>query len=311
MTRRLLTLAVAFGASTISGSSSVVAQATAQGQPSVFRTAARLVQVNVTVMDSRGQPVTDLNAGDFTIRESGKPREIALFGFEGGTSRAAPPPPLPPRVFSNQVQFIGGPPRNVTALILDMVNTSTRDNFFVRSQVLHYLKKSHTSDTRLAIYVLSGDGLKTIAEFTEDADLLRSRLDQTVVSLPPVIPFRQDRIRRTLDALDAVGRHLEGIPGRKSVVWISGGFSVLDVSEIMGMGPHVSIDGILEADVRNAAQSLAQRGIALYIVSASGLRGGLAGTRPRVECHQEAALLSLTRFGGRAKSAMVCVEQWG
>ena len=243
----------------------------------MFRTAARLVQVNVTVMDSRGQPVTDLNAGDFTIRESGKPREIALFGFEGGTSRAAPPRPLPPGVFSNQVQFIGGPPRNVTALILDMVNTSTRDNFFVRSQVLNYLKKSHTSDTRLAIYVLSGDGLKTIAEFTEDADLLRSRLDQMVVSLPPVIPFRQDRIRRTLDALDAVGRHLEGIPGRKSVVWISGGFSVLDVSEIMGMGPHVSIDGILEADVRNAAQSLAQRGVALYIVSASGLRGGARG----------------------------------
>ena len=230
MTRRILTLAVAFSASAISSSSSIGAQATAQDQPPVFRTAARLVQVNVTVMDSHGRPVTDLRLGDFTIRESGTPREIALFRFEGGISKAATRPPLPPGVFTNQVQFIGGPPRNITALVLDAVNTSITDNWFIRSQVLSYLKESLTPDTRLAIYALS-DSLKTIVDFTDDADLLRSRLDETVVSLSPPTRFRRDRIRQTLGALDALARHLEGIPGRKSVVWMTGGFSVLSLSE--------------------------------------------------------------------------------
>src|SRR5262245_48091852 len=54
----------------------VTAQATPQ-DPSVFRTGTRLVRVNVTVHDSSGRAVTDLRAGDFTIRDSGRIREVA------------------------------------------------------------------------------------------------------------------------------------------------------------------------------------------------------------------------------------------
>jgi VWFA-related protein len=322
MGRRLTALAAVFTASMVSGPLPVGAQGGTQDQPSLFRTDTRLVQVSVTVTDSRGEPVTDLDAGDFTIRESGRVREIALFRFEGATPVVATRPALPAGVFSNQVQVIGGPSRHMTALVLDALNTSPVDNWFVRAQVLQHLKESLTPETRVGIYLL-GNGLKTITDFTDDPELLRSRLDETVIGLPPQsesdadrmirdaertmeamsgtqleaamraslesqigfemlanIPIRQDRIRRTLDAFDALGRHLEGIPGRKSIVWVSGGFSALVVTGNLGMGPSGVIEN-MEAEVREAARRLAQRGVALYIVDAKGLRGERADASSR------------------------------
>ena len=47
----------------------------AQQQPP-FRTAVDLVEVDVTVIDRNGKPVTDLTAADFDIRERGQPQRI-------------------------------------------------------------------------------------------------------------------------------------------------------------------------------------------------------------------------------------------
>jgi VWFA-related protein len=49
-------------------------------QTPVFRTRADLARLDVIVTDNRtGKPVTDLTAGDFTIRENGVPQTVALF----------------------------------------------------------------------------------------------------------------------------------------------------------------------------------------------------------------------------------------
>lgn len=76
------------------------------GQPS-FPTEAEIVTVDVVVSDDRGEPVTDLTAGDFTVKEEGVAQTVT--GFElvhrpappvGAGPPAAPPPP--PRVSSNR-----------------------------------------------------------------------------------------------------------------------------------------------------------------------------------------------------------------
>jgi len=53
-----------------------------------LRTNTRLVVVDVVATDSKGQPVTDLKAADFTVLEDGKPQKISGFNFEhpGATS---------------------------------------------------------------------------------------------------------------------------------------------------------------------------------------------------------------------------------
>src|SRR5580658_2633561 len=54
---------------------------------------AALVNLNVTAVDSRGQPVADLRPEDFQIQDNGKPRSIVWFralpGKRSQTDRAA------------------------------------------------------------------------------------------------------------------------------------------------------------------------------------------------------------------------------
>lgn len=47
--------------------------------PAVFRAGTELVQVDVTVLDGRRQPVTGLTAADFTVLENGQPRAVETF----------------------------------------------------------------------------------------------------------------------------------------------------------------------------------------------------------------------------------------
>lgn len=50
-----------------------------QQDPSEFRAGVEVVEVPVTVLNSRREPVTGLRAGDFTILEDGKPRPVVAF----------------------------------------------------------------------------------------------------------------------------------------------------------------------------------------------------------------------------------------
>src|SRR4051812_27793990 len=50
-----------------------------QEQRPTFRAGANLVRVDVTVIDRRGEPVTDLTQADFEVREDGIPQGIQTF----------------------------------------------------------------------------------------------------------------------------------------------------------------------------------------------------------------------------------------
>jgi VWFA-related protein len=55
------------------------AQQPAEPPQAVFRAATELVEVDVTVLDGRRQPVKGLTAADFTVLEDGQPREVETF----------------------------------------------------------------------------------------------------------------------------------------------------------------------------------------------------------------------------------------
>ncbi len=114
---------------------------------------------------------------------------------------------------------------------------------------------------------------------------------------------RRYRMEQSLAAMEALGSHLAGIPGRKNLVWIGAGFSMSSVTGAMGMGVHGSIE-TFESKVRKTSQRLAQQGIVLYIVDSQGIslpsdqtaasHAPRAGSRPRTlrtadgfRCHQQ------------------------
>lgn len=55
------------------------AQQPAEPPQAVFRATTELVEVDVTVLDGRRQPVKGLTAADFTVLEDGQPREVETF----------------------------------------------------------------------------------------------------------------------------------------------------------------------------------------------------------------------------------------
>ena len=88
------------------------------------------------------------------------------------------------------------------------------------------------------------------------------------------------RIKTTLEAMEQLSRYLEGIPGRKNVIWFSGSFPLTSLS-LKSSGPNsVMPQGLpdpsavlreYQYDVAKAANMLAAAQIAIYPIAAEGV----------------------------------------
>ena len=279
-------LVVGLGAA-ILGSMAVSA---AQTPPQVqtFRTSTRLVQVSVVVQDDRNRPIEGLRAEDFQVFEDGKELPVAFFAPRAqDPARAIPVAPDAAGTFTNRIPS----PANggVVAVVFDQLNTLPADQSHARENMLQYLA-SIRPDDRVALYLLTGDGIKVLYDFTSDADSLVKAL-RTVQARD--VAIRQDplsdalardldafargvlrdeatylarlRMDTTLAALEGVASRLAGLPGRKNVVWISSGFPFVEFSH---SGPSAAY---ATPDTRRATRALNHADTAVYPVDARGL----------------------------------------
>src|SRR5688500_17156723 len=90
-----------------------------------FRTGTTLIEFTVVVTGEDGRHVTDLEQGDVSIVEGGRPRDVAFFHYEGAPVAAirVQSQPLSPGIFTNRPEYAPGPPRNVIAILIDSLNT--------------------------------------------------------------------------------------------------------------------------------------------------------------------------------------------
>src|SRR5277367_6170088 len=134
-----------------------------------IKSSVRLVLVDVVVTNGKGEAVTGLHKDDFQILEDGKPQTISTFDEHHGV----PPtqiklPTLPPHVSTNFP--VTQTADSVNVLLLDALNTPSRDQTYVHTQMLKYLK-AIPPGTRVAIFTLASR-LRMLQGVTTDSSEL-------------------------------------------------------------------------------------------------------------------------------------------
>ncbi len=232
---------------------------TAPGQYTLH-TNSRLVLTDVTVTDRNGNPVHHLPASAFHIVEGKTPEEIA--SFEEHVS--VPPRPVaassaaaPAKgVYSNNFLLHAPPVLNI--IVLDITNLELEDQMYLSYQLTRFLKAMPEGEM-LAIYERGGPVSVLVQSFTSDRNLLLSAVHRALPRFPP----RGAIYLNDIDTLQQISNYLGDLPGRKNVLWFSGGSTLYllpDATRFEDAGAW-----------RRVYDSLEANRIAVYPIDARGL----------------------------------------
>jgi VWFA-related protein len=180
------------------------------------------VQLDVTVTDKSGKPVKGLGVMDFTLLDNGQPQKIVSFrAFDGTTAKPNPP-----------VEVI---------LVMDSINLSDAQFFEVEKSVDKFLRRNGGNLFQpVSVYLLSSEGLLVTPWPTTDGNLLATEIARKSELRPVLVnkvisyeavPFTYhekspNRNRLSLNALGMVVLAERQTPGRKLLLWLSGGWPV-------------------------------------------------------------------------------------
>ena len=208
------------------------------------------IHLDVVVTARSGPPVTGLEQKDFTILDNKATPTITSF-------RAFAGPDAPVEVI----------------LFIDAVNVGYQTVAYERNQIDRFLKANggHLSHPmRLAIFTDAGARIQ--GSFSTDGNALASSLDQETVALRSINRSQGfygavDRFDLSMQALQQLATVEGPRPGRKMVLWVSGGWPMLS-------GPGVQLDGKQEQQlfraIVDASTQLREARITLYNVNPLG-----------------------------------------
>jgi VWFA-related protein len=228
----------------------------APSQPGyTIQTGARVVLTDVTVTDGNGNPVRGLPVSAFQVFDNKKKQRIASFEEHARTS-AVPLPGSSYGVFSND--YLLHLPSVLNIIVLDIANIRIADQMWLNYQLTGFLSNL-PSDQPVAIYLRAGSGCFLVQNFTTDRALLLAALHRAIPRIPPLGPeYLSDQ-----QILSEVAYTLRSLPGRKNVLWFSGG----STAYLLPNGTAFQD----QAAMRAIYDSLEEERIAVYPIDARGL----------------------------------------
>jgi VWFA-related protein len=233
----------------------------------LFKSSVNRVVLDVVVTDSDGKPVRGLTQKDFSLAEDGQPQQILSFDVHdlNAGSDFAKLPPLPPNTFVNIPTAPEKGPLYV--LLLDLVNTETSDEPYARAQLLKFMQEK-PAGTRFAVFVLS-DGLHLVQGFTDDQKQLTDLLDpkNPKSHIPRIFLYQrnygQGNVSQMVSVVTFIGRFLNGLPGRKNLLWFAGNFPLT-------FSPTDDVRSYQD-EIKGALDTLAEAQVAVYPVDVRGV----------------------------------------
>jgi VWFA-related protein len=231
------------------------AAAAAAFAPQVFQAEARLVIVDVTVLDKKNLPVKGLGLVDFHLRDDSVPQKIISLEVHSGSSEAAAVAPADGTTEHGTIVATNKPAAGNfwNVLVIDLYNTSNEARGRLQSEVEQFLKQLPEHEP-LALVTMSNH-IKIDTSFQDGAGaayryLRKNGLGPVDSSAPANIVERQEvvmpsadptmntitnhanidmdrqanRAQTTFDCFLVLAQWLAPYPGRKNVYWLSGGF---------------------------------------------------------------------------------------
>jgi VWFA-related protein len=236
-------------------------QAQSQNQPSnqpyTIQANSRVVLTDVTVTDRNGNPVHGLPQSAFQIFDNGKPQTISSFEEHTGVPAVAIETAEASKgVYSNDYLLHLPPALNI--VLIDIANLEIPDQMYLNYELTKFFKEQPLGQP-LAIFLRAGNGCFLVQNFTSDRDLLLAALRKAIPRIPPTgREYLSD-----LETMYQIAGQLSQLPGRKNVLWFSGG-STLYLRE----DAEIFDD---PAAWRSLYDELEQERIAVYPIDARGL----------------------------------------
>ncbi len=209
---------------------------------------------------------------------------------------------LPPNVFTNRLAANANTPSGVTVLLLDTRNTRPADQIYAKAQIIRYLRTLQPGD-HIGLYTF-GPSLKVLHDYTSDSSGLLAKLSAAKNwNLPDTSQqdvagalqgdsammddlnrgaggtsaaersfYTTDRVLATLRAFEFIAEHLAQLPGRKNLIWVSGGFPLdIGFDSIEDFHDPAVDQRTFTEEVDRTLRAMNDANIAVYPVDARGL----------------------------------------
>lgn len=300
--KNILILTVLLSAFSVA-SHAQTSKSTPKPEEDVVRISTTLIQLDVTVTDKKGNPITDLKPEEVEIYENGKRQEISNFTFIPYVKTAVPKlktkpdpnsPPIPSILKPNEV-------KRTIALIVDDLSLSFGSVYFTREAMKRFVDEQMQEGDLVAI-IRSGAGIGALQQFTSNKQQLHAAIEKIrwnplgtggISAFAPIeaglqseapastddAPQQQDAQREldnlresifssgTLGAVNYVIRGMRELPGRKSVMLFSDGFKLIVTDGSGFNGTSRSLDAM------KALVDLANRSsVVIYAIDPRGLQ---------------------------------------
>jgi VWFA-related protein len=272
-----------------------------------------LVSVPVIVTDNFGAHIHGLKKEDFTVLEEGIEQQVAIYEEVQAQTSPRQADSQPPDQFTN-LHSDDPSNRQLAIVVIDMLNTPVPDQVYAKDQIVKYLTEPGNAGQPMSLLALNRTGVKLIHHFTRDEKELTVALNSVQRSQQPVTEDpseafltngtdklskilqsfgefqvggeqaalsleRRRVISITLDGMQQIARAYMGYPGRKTLIWASGGFPFALTEETMALK-----EGIAPVDTPANMQPLYEKTwaalnraqISVYPVDVHGL-GDLPG----------------------------------
>lgn len=270
----------------------------------VVKISTNLIQVDVTVTDSKGKAIADLRPDEIEIFENGEKQKITAFTFVSGGRAVEGKPaavdrnaiPVPPTTLRpDQI-------RRTFAVVVDDLSLSFESAYHTRRALKKFVDEQ-MQDGDLVAIIRTGAGIGALQQFTADKRILYAAIERVKwnpigsggisafapIEAPPsgaetdeeasedgqseadpvkrLDDFRSSLFATgTLGALRYIVTGMSELPGRKSVILFSDGFKMFETDE-NGFQESGSVMDFLRQLVDTANRS----SVIFYTIDARGL----------------------------------------